>query len=351
MKVTFKIPWCLAMLVPLAIRNSMITSTAAGDARVGFYACRDRVTRWLSHYVAWDPVNNEIHKAVVDLLELPAAFATWQAERDAVEKDLATRANYYALVTVGTLLFVSDVLSNVLLLKSLGVEEGLRRILMAFAVAAVLFAIPVLVAKFAASSKLFSWIIGILGLVLVVVISIVQLQQTASTGTATLADYSGAILLSFAVVGPAALAKLVLGSWLPVAQLRAERRRLRRLQETAKTAQAAARSYVIAHHEYTDWYKSNAKQIASEYRPAFAREYLRGNDNHDQLATMIAADDQAIERELATVVHTAEPPAKASPEAPAQSSSVLKLVPKNAADELARLEAQFGKRNPYRKQS
>jgi hypothetical protein len=343
------------MLVPLPVRNSIIASTGAADARVGFYACRDRVTRWLSHYIAWDPINNEIHKLVVSLLELPAAFATWQAECEAVEKELAKRPNFFLLLAGLGSLFPSDVLSNVMLFKNLGISEPARRVMMAFAVAAVLFAIPVLVAKFAASSKLFSWIVGIFGLVLVVVISIVQLQQTASQGNATIADYAGAILLSFAVVGPSALAKLVLTSWFPVAQLRAERRRLRRLQEGAKRAQSRARDYVNSHHEYTDWYKSNAKQIASEYRPAFARQYLRGNGNHDQLTAMIAADNQAIERDLANIVHTAEL-------LPPQPSPVLKLVPKtnatekprtNADEELKHLQDQFARQptNPYRKQS
>jgi hypothetical protein len=365
MKKRFTVTWCPAMLYPLLVRIPLVAAAAKKDAQAGFYACRDVITHWLGHFVVWDVKNNAVHKLVSSLLELPAAYVSWQSEREAVEKDLATRANYYVLLALLILLFVSDTLSNLLLLKNLGVEEGLRRLLMAFAVAAVLFAIPVIAVKFfEARSKVLSWIAGILGVVLVAVISIVQLQQTSSSqGSASLGDLAGSVLLSFAVVGPAALAKLVLGSWFPIAQLRAERRRLIRLQDAAKTAQRNARRYVTEYLEYTHWYKSNAKQIASVYRPAFAREYLQGSGNHDQLAKMIAADDVAIEREIADKDNADTQPQPVP-------APVLQLVPsldatdgsktnatgkprQNAAEELKRLEDQFARqpKNPYRKQS
>lgn len=285
----FTVPFVLAFLVPVWARNFFVWLQARRDAQFGWYASVDVITRWLGKRVAWNAAANPTHRRVEAALTPPPECARWVIEQDRVDKEIAKRPPFWVLVSAFFVLFVADVLGDVQLLKSLDVEAGPRRVLMAVAVAAVLFALPLFAVHLSRAKKgkpsLWFWpVLLVLG-VLATVIGILQVGESRDTQ-----DYAAAFLLGVAVVGPAMLAKPIAATALDVWPLRRESQRLGRKLGRARHELRVAQRYVDDFQRYAHWYDSQAAQIRSVYRRAFARKYLKVHGHVEKLEAFLTKD-------------------------------------------------------------
>jgi len=333
---TFRIPLVLARRVPIFLRNFMVWLQARRDGRFGWYSRFDVVLRWMGRRIVWDPIENPVHQRIDNLLELDSRAEQHETERQAVEKEQAKRTSFWILATLFTLLFIGDLFGSIQLFKTLGFE-GFRRVLMAFALSAVLFALPLLAVRFyTKKTKHWFYVVSAVLLLVIAAIGTLQLNETAAqTGQFAIQDIAAGALLSLAVIGPALLAKFVLSSLEPVWQLRKERARLIKEIRNAKREQRMAQAYVRDFHLYSEWYGSHAAQIASVYRRAFARKYLAVHKDPDRLRLMLDGDS-LMEMDAAT----------RHPEA-ISAAPVEEKPKRRRTTKLTALDGGAGVENPY----
>jgi hypothetical protein len=296
----FLIPLVPARWVPLFVRNFFIWTQAQRDGKFGWYGRFDVVLRWLGRLIIWDPVKNPVHARIAALADADPRLAEHDRGRQAVEKQLAKLTSFWVLMLLLVLLFLGDLLGSIQLLKTVGID-GIRRPLIGFALSAMLFALPLLAVRFYTKKTRhwFALIMGVL-LLLVAVIGTLQVSETArSAGDFAIQDAAAGLLLSLAVIGPAILSKFVMTALLPVWQLRKERSRLLREIHRTQRDQRMAERYLSAYRQYYEWYLSNAAQIASVYRRAFARKYLAVHKDPVTLRRMLD-DDTLKELDIAT---------------------------------------------------
>jgi hypothetical protein len=287
----FRIALVPARWVPVFVRNVIVWLQAQRDGKFGWYSRFDVALRWLGRRIAWDPEHNRVHQRVEDLLKLPPQVAQHERERQAVEKELATLPSFWVLMTLFLLLFIGDLFGSIQLFKTMGFD-GFRRLLLGFALSAVLFALPLLALRFyTKKTKHWFYLIAAVLLFIIGAIATIQLSETAAqSGTFALQDAAAGALLALAVIGPALLAKFLLLALLPVWQLRKERARLIGEITRAKRDQRMAQAYVRDFHLYSEWYGTHAAQIASVYRRAFARKYLAVHKDPQTLRQMLDGD-------------------------------------------------------------
>lgn len=288
---SFRVALVPARWVPIFLRNVLVWLQAQRDGKFGWYSRFDVVLRWMGRRTVWDTEHHPVHRRVESLLAPHPRLEQHEHERQVAEKELATLASFWVLVLLFLLLFVGDLFGSVQLFKTLGFD-GFRRLLMAFALSAVLFALPVLAVRFY-TKKTRPWFFVVSAVLLLVIAAIgtLQLNETdAQTGEFALQDWAAGALLSLAVIGPALLAKFVLSALIPVWQLRKERARVMREIHRATREQRMAQAYVRDYHLYSEWYGSHAAQIASVYRRAFARKFLAVHQKPDALRQMLDGD-------------------------------------------------------------
>ena len=287
---SFRVPLVPARWTPTFVRNFLVWLQAQRDGKFRWYGRFDVVLRWLGRRLTWEPEHNPVHQRIEGLCEPDHRAEEHDRQRQAAEKELAKLVPFWVLVTLLTLLFLGDLFGSIQLFKTLGFD-GFRRLLLAFALSAILFALPLLAVRFYRKAK--HWFYVVCGVLLLLIGAIGTLQvneTTAQTGEFALQDFAAGALLSLAVIGPALLAKFVINALLPVWQLRKERARLCREIRRANRERRMAEVYVRDFHLYSEWYGSHAAQIASVYRRAFARKYLAVHKDPEALRQMLDHD-------------------------------------------------------------
>lgn len=287
----FRVALVPARWVPIFIRNLLVWLQAQRDGKFRWYGRFDVVVRWMGRRTLWDLERNPVHRRIDGLLRPDPRVEQHDRDRQNVEKELAKLTSFWVLVMLFVLLFIGDLFGSIQLFKTLGFD-GFRRLLMAFALSAVLFALPVLAVRFyTKKTKHWFYLVTAVLLLIIGAIGTLQLNETAAqSGEFALQDLAAGALLSLAVIGPALLAKFVLNALLPVWQLRKERARIVREIKYARREQRMAQAYVRDFHLYSEWYGSHAAQIASVYRRAFARKYLAVHNDPDELRRMLDDD-------------------------------------------------------------
>lgn len=235
-----------------------VHSNARRDANVGVDSVDDVILAMLGSRPVFD-VTFADHARLMADLALESEVRTRADEVERLERDLAQHPGLRGLNVMLFLLYMTEAFACVNLIRDLGVDGEVQRVLIGGMLAAFIFWITSVAAAAQGAARPLVWVVY---LALVIAVAMTRLQAETGGGEG---GWAAALVLMAATVGPAWLAERLMVLRAPVSGLTRQLANARAALRDVRRRHDAARRQVEAIHSSQRAWDAQAAALRSTY--------------------------------------------------------------------------------------